>query len=67
MSVDAYLKFIEDEFSCGERIDPRTDARPDRRPTVREDAAILGDLRNDFDFSQSPRGAGAAAAVPNGS
>lgn len=55
LSFDAYLKFIEDDFLGGERINPRTDLRPDRRPTVREDAAILGDLRNDFDFSQPPR------------
>ena len=55
LSFDAYLKFIEDRFLGGERIDPKTDRRPDRRPDVRERAAILGDLRNDFDFSQPPR------------
>ena len=55
LSFDAYLKFIEDDFLNGERIDPKTDTRPDRRPTVRENVAVLGDLRNDFDFSQSPR------------
>ena len=55
LSFDAYLKFIEDVFLEGRRLDPKTDGRPDRRPTVREDAAILGDLANDFDFSQRPR------------
>ena len=55
LSFDAYLKFIEDDFLGGARIDPRTDTRPDRRPTVRENVAILGDLQNDFDFSQAPR------------
>jgi phospholipase C len=55
LSFDAYLKFIEDDFLGGARIDPKTDGRPDRRPTVRENAAVLGDLRNDFDFSQAPR------------
>ena len=55
LSFDAYLKFIEDVFLDGQRLDPKTDGRPDRRPTVREDAAILGDLANDFDFSQRPR------------
>jgi phospholipase C len=55
LSHDAYLKFIEDDFLGGERIDPRHDGRPDPRPTVREDARILGDLTADFDFSAPPR------------
>jgi phospholipase C len=55
LSFDAYLKFIEDDFLRGARIDPKTDGRPDRRPDVRERAAILGDLTKDFDFSQAPR------------
>jgi phospholipase C len=55
LSFDAYLKFIEDDFLHGRRIDPRTDGRPDSRPDVRENSPILGDLRNDFDFSQKPR------------
>jgi len=55
LSHDAYVKFIEDDFLGGERIDPRTDGRPDRRPTVRETASMLGDLRRDFDFTQAPR------------
>jgi phospholipase C len=54
-SFDAYLKFIEDDFLGGARLDPKTDGRPDPRPDVRENASILGDLRNDFDFSQTPR------------
>ena len=55
LSFDAYLKFIENDFLGGQRLDPRTDGRPDRRPNVRENAKILGDLGNDFNFSQSPR------------
>jgi phospholipase C len=55
LSHDAYVKFIEDDFLGGARIDPRSDGRPDRRPGVRENASQLGDLRNDFDFTQSPR------------
>ena len=55
LSFDAYLKFIEDDFLGGARIDPKTDGRPDPRPTVRENVSILGNLINDFDFSQSPR------------
>jgi phospholipase C len=55
LSFDAYLKFVEDDFLGGQRLDPKTDGRPDPRPTVRENVKILGDLLNDFDFSQSPR------------
>ncbi len=55
LSFDAYLKFIEDIFLNGARLDPSTDGRPDPRPTVREDVSILGNLLSDFDFSQSPR------------
>jgi phospholipase C len=56
LSFDAYLKFIEDDFLGGARIDPKTDGRPDPRPDVRENVAILGNLINDFDFSQNPSG-----------
>ena len=55
LSFDAYLKFIEDDFLGGRRIDPKTDGRPDRRPDVRENARVLGDLRKDFDFNQKAR------------
>src|SRR4029077_6207453 len=55
LSFDAYLKFIEDDFLSGQRLDPGTDGRPDPRPDVRERAKILGDLRKDFDFNQKPR------------
>jgi phospholipase C len=55
LSFDAYLKFIEDDFLHGARLDPRTDGRPDPRPDVRENAPILGNLANDFDFTQKPR------------
>jgi phospholipase C len=55
LSFDAYLKFIEDDFLGGQRIDPHTDGRPDPRPDVRESLAELGNLVKDFDFSQPPR------------
>jgi phospholipase C len=55
LSFDAYVKFIEDDFLHGSRLDPKTDGRPDPRPDVREREAILGDLRRDFDFGQKPR------------
>jgi phospholipase C len=55
LSFDAYLKFIEDDFMGGARLDPKTDGRPDPRPDVRENAKILGNLVNDFNFNQAPR------------
>jgi len=55
LSFDAYVKFIEDDFLHGQRLDPRTDGRPDPRPTVRENAHILGNLTTDFNFNQKPR------------
>jgi phospholipase C len=55
LSFDAYLKFIEDDFLAGQRLDPLTDGRPDPRPDVRENAHVLGDLRRDFDFKHAPR------------
>jgi hypothetical protein len=55
LSFDAYLKFVEDIFLGGERIDPATDGRPDPRPNVRENQPILGDLASEFDFDQPPR------------
>jgi phospholipase C len=55
LSFDAYLKFIEDVFLDGQRLNPFTDGRPDPRPTVREDVPMLGDLLDEFDFTQPPR------------
>jgi phospholipase C len=63
LSHDAYVKFIEDDFLGGSRLDPRTDGRPDPRPDVRETMPQLGDLRADFDFSQAPR---APVILPGG-
>ena len=60
LSFDAYLKFIEDSSSAAQRLDPRTDGRPDPRPYVREDVPILGDLAQEFDFDAEA----AAAADP---
>ena len=55
LSFDAYLKFIEDMFLGGQRLDPATDGRPDPRPDVRENAPQLGNLLRDFRFTQVPR------------
>jgi phospholipase C len=54
LSHDAYLKFIEDDFLGGERINPATDGRPDPRPDVRESEPALGSLASDFNFNQVP-------------
>ena len=54
LSFDAYLKFIEDDFLGGQRINKK-DGRPDSRPDVRENAHILGNLVRDFNFKQKPR------------
>jgi phospholipase C len=55
LTTAAYLKFIEDDFLSGQRLDPTTDGRPDSRPTVRENVPSLGNLQEDFDFNQQPR------------
>jgi phospholipase C len=55
LSFDAYAKFIEDVFLKSARLNPKTDGRPDPRPTVREVVPVLGDLASDFDFNQTPR------------
>lgn len=54
LSHDAYIKFIEDDFLHGQRLDPATDGRPDARPGVRENNPLLGDLSRAFDFNQVP-------------
>jgi phospholipase C len=54
-SLDAYVKFIEDDFLGGQRLDPKTDGRPDPRPWVRDAMPQIGDLAHDFDFRQKPR------------
>jgi phospholipase C len=54
LSHDAYVKFIEDDFLGGQRLDPTTDGRPDPRPNVRENNPKLGNLTSDFDFNQPP-------------
>ena len=55
LSTDSYLRFIEDDFLAGQRLDPSNDGRPDSRPFVAEDTPGLGDLLADFNFKQSPR------------
>ena len=55
LSFDAYAKFIEDDFLGSQRLNPRSDGRPDPRPTVRENVPQLGNLTKDFNFSQRPR------------
>jgi phospholipase C len=54
LSFDAYNKLIEDLFLNGARLDPATDGRPDPRPDVRENMPQVGDLLQEFDFTQTP-------------
>jgi phospholipase C len=53
LSSDSYLKFIEDDFLDGARINPETDGRPDSRPDVRDE--IAHSILQDFNFNQKPR------------
>jgi phospholipase C len=57
MSFDSYLRFIEDRWLSGQRLNPASDGRPDPRPMpgglTREE--ISGDITSEFDFTQSPR------------
>ena len=55
LSSDAFLKFVEDDFLSGARLNPKTDGRPAPRPAVRVSAPILGNLVQDFNFNQAPR------------
>ena len=55
LSFDAYLKFIEDDFLGGQRLDPATDGRPDPRPTCARTRRSSATSLNDFDFTQAPR------------
>jgi phospholipase C len=52
LSFDSYLRLIEDRFLGGQRLDPKTDGRPDARPTVRE--RIANPIQGVFDFRQEP-------------
>lgn len=52
LSHDAYVKFIEDVFLKSQRLNPKTDGRPDPRPDVRESATKLGNIFNDLDLQQ---------------
>jgi phospholipase C len=54
LSFDAYAKFIEDDFLGGQRLNPKTDGRPDPRTDVRERAKQLGDILREFNFNQAP-------------
>jgi phospholipase C len=53
-SFDGYVKFIEDDFLGGRRLDPKTDGRPDPRPDVREALPQAGDMAQAFNFNQKP-------------
>jgi hypothetical protein len=47
-------------FLNGQRIDPKTDGRPDPRPDVRENMPQLGDLVKDFFLASAAHAIGSA-------
>jgi phospholipase C len=63
-SFDSYATFIEDIFMDGARLDPVELGEPDARPDIRDELTSvtfldgttepIGDLRNEFDFQQTP-------------
>ncbi len=66
LSFDAYLKFIEDDFMGAQRLNPKTDGRPDPRPDVRENARILGNLIKRLQLPPAPRRPVLLNPDPNG-
>jgi phospholipase C len=64
LSFDNYAILIENLFANGARLDPVKLGNPDKRPDIRDEitsvtfldgsTAPLGDLLNEFDFTQSP-------------
>lgn len=66
LSFDSYNTFIEDLFMGGARLDPAALGQPDARPDIRDaqttvtfpngTVAPIGNLMNEFDFTQTPRG-----------
>jgi phospholipase C len=63
-SDDSYATFIEDLFAGGARLDPAQLGNPDSRPDIRDalktvttvsgENVKIGNLMNEFDFSQKP-------------
>jgi hypothetical protein len=64
LSFDSFATFTEDLFAGGARLDPVAMGVPDARPLVRDavtgvsypdgTTAQIGNLMNDFDFTQTP-------------
>jgi phospholipase C len=64
LSLDSYATFIEDNFAASARLDPAAVGNVEHRPDIRDsvtkvswfngDTAIVGNLIDEFDFSQSP-------------
>jgi phospholipase C len=64
LSFDSYAVFFENLFAAGARLDPAALGNPDSRPDIRDeltqvtfvdgDIEQIGDLLNEFDFTQVP-------------
>jgi len=48
LSFDGYLKFIEDLWANGNRL------QGDGRTAIRENQSVLGDILTEFDFDRTP-------------
>jgi phospholipase C len=65
LSLDSYATFIENLFLYSTRLNPAALGNPDSRPDIRDSlttvtflngaAAPIGDLLDEFDFTQTPR------------
>ncbi len=64
LSSDAYLKFIEDDFLGGRRLNPKTDGRPDPRPDVPRGRPDPGQPDQRLRLQPSAAGARVAADQP---
>ncbi len=63
-SFESYIRFMEDLFAGGARLDPAALGNPDNRVVIRDEVtqvtyldgttAPIGDLMSEFDFSQTP-------------
>src|SRR5207244_4387533 len=64
LSFDAYVKFIEDDFLRGARLDPQTDGRPAPRPDVRDRAKVRGTRVQDCNCARTAACRSAVRPLP---
>ena len=64
LSSDAYLKFIEDDFLGGARLNPATDGRPDSRPRRPGERPHPGQPAPGLQLRPGPAGSAAPERLP---